>query len=132
MSKDDYLKWLELMKQDGVYYLKLKSHTIDIEIDRRRDTLESNQFESNIMVVRAPLVGCYYSAESPDQQVFVNIGDVVKQGQTIGIIEAMKLMNRIESPVSGVVKDILVSNGDAVEFDQPMITIECNEKDLNC
>lgn len=74
-------------------------------------------------VVTAPLVGTYYAAASPDAEPFVQVGDTVKKGQTLGIIEAMKLMNEIESEYDGTVKEILVKNEDVIEFGQPMFVI---------
>jgi acetyl-CoA carboxylase biotin carboxyl carrier protein len=70
------------------------------------------------------MVGTYYSAPSPTAKPFVSIGQQVKEGDTIGIIEAMKIMNQIEADQSGVVVNILVKDGDAVEFGQPLIVIE--------
>lgn len=74
-------------------------------------------------VVKSPLVGTFYSAPSPEDAPFVQIGDAVKKGQVLGIVEAMKLMNEIESEYDGVVKDILVSDAGVVEYDQPMFVI---------
>ena len=74
--------------------------------------------------VKAPLVGTYYSASAPDAEPFVQIGDTVKKGQTLGIIEAMKLMNEIESEYDGVVEDILVDNGQMVEYGQVLFVIK--------
>lgn len=74
--------------------------------------------------VKAPLVGTYYSASAPDAEPFVQIGDTVKKGQTLGIIEAMKLMNEIESGYDGVVEDILVENGQMVEYGQVLFVIK--------
>ena len=74
-------------------------------------------------VVTAPLVGTYYAAASPDAEPFVQVGDTVKKGQTLGIIEAMKLMNEIESENDGTVKEILVKNEDVIEYGQPMFVI---------
>ncbi|WP_448916559.1 acetyl-CoA carboxylase biotin carboxyl carrier protein [Eubacterium ramulus] len=74
--------------------------------------------------VKSPLVGTFYSASSPDAAPYVQVGDMVKKGQVLGIVEAMKLMNEIESEFDGTVKAILVKNGDLVEFDQPMFVIE--------
>lgn len=74
-------------------------------------------------VVTAPLVGTYYAAASPDVEPFVQVGDTVKKGQTLGIIEAMKLMNEIESEYDGTVKEILVKNEDVIEYGQPMFVI---------
>ena len=75
-------------------------------------------------VVTAPLVGTYYAAASPDAKPFVQVGDTVRKGQTLGIIEAMKLMNEIESEYDGTVKEILVKNEDVIEYGQPMFVIE--------
>lgn len=74
-------------------------------------------------VVTSPLVGVFYSASSPDAEPFVKVGDQVKKGQVLGIIEAMKLMNEIESEYDGVVEAILVNNEDTVEYGQPLFRI---------
>jgi acetyl-CoA carboxylase biotin carboxyl carrier protein len=74
-------------------------------------------------VVTSPMVGTFYRAPSPGADPFVQVGDTVKEGQTICIIEAMKLLNEIESDASGVVKEILVENGQAVEYGQPLFVI---------
>jgi acetyl-CoA carboxylase biotin carboxyl carrier protein len=74
-------------------------------------------------VVTSPMVGSFYRAPSPGADAFVQVGDTVKEGQTLCIIEAMKLLNEIESDKSGVVKEILVENGQAVEYGQPLFLI---------
>ncbi|WP_322015984.1 acetyl-CoA carboxylase biotin carboxyl carrier protein [Paraburkholderia sp. J12] len=74
-------------------------------------------------VVTSPMVGTFYRAPSPGADPFVQVGDTVKEGQTLCIIEAMKLLNEIESDVAGVVKEILVDNGQAVEYGQPLYVI---------
>lgn len=74
-------------------------------------------------VVKSPMVGTFYRAPSPGADAFVQIGDSVKEGQTICIIEAMKLLNEIECDLTGVVKEILVENGQAVEYGQPLFVI---------
>lgn len=73
--------------------------------------------------VKAPLVGTFYSASAPDAAPFVKVGDTVKKGQVLGIIEAMKLMNEIESEYDGVVESILVENGQMVEYGQNLFII---------
>ena len=75
-------------------------------------------------VVKSPLVGTYYAASSPDSAPFVKVGDKVSKGQVLGIVEAMKLMNEIESEFDGTVKEIQVENEQMVEFGQPMFVIE--------
>ncbi len=75
-------------------------------------------------LVKSPLVGTFYAAPSEDAQAFVKVGDTVKKGQTLAIVEAMKLMNEIESEFDGVVTEILVENEDNVEYGQPLFRIE--------
>ena len=74
-------------------------------------------------VVKAPMVGTFYRSPSPDAKAFVEVGQAVKEGETICIIEAMKLMNEIEADASGVVKAILVENGQPVEYGQPLFIL---------
>ena len=74
--------------------------------------------------VNAPMVGTFYTAASPGAPVFCKIGDSVSEGETVCIIEAMKILNQIEADKSGVVKAILVENAQPVEFGQPLIVIE--------
>ena len=74
--------------------------------------------------VFSPMPGVFYSAQSPDKPPFVSEGDQVKIGQTLCIIESMKIMNEIESEQSGIIKKILVNNSDPVEFNQPLFIIE--------
>lgn len=74
-------------------------------------------------VVKAPMVGTFYASASPGAAAFVKVGQQVKAGETLGIIEAMKMFNQIEADVGGTVQAILVENGQPVEFDQPMFVI---------
>ena len=80
--------------------------------------------KSSDHVVPAPMVGTYYAAPSPGAKAYVEIGDEVKVGQVLCIIEAMKMMNQIESDKSGKITAIMVQNGDPVEFGQPLFVIE--------
>ncbi len=75
-------------------------------------------------LVKSPIVGTYYSAPAPDKAPFVTVGQKVKKGDTLMIIESMKLMNEINSEFDGTVAEIMVSSGAAVEFDQPIMRIE--------
>lgn len=74
-------------------------------------------------IARSPMVGTFYRAPNPESPDFVKVGDTVKVGQTLCIIEAMKLLNEIESEQAGVIKQILCENGQGVEFDQPLFII---------
>ena len=75
-------------------------------------------------VVRAPMVGTFYASQSPGQPALVKLGQQIKVGDTLGIIEAMKMFNPIESELAGVVVKVLVENGSPVEFDQPLLVIQ--------
>ncbi|KGR93706.1 acetyl-CoA carboxylase biotin carboxyl carrier protein [Burkholderia sp. ABCPW 111] len=74
-------------------------------------------------IVTSPMVGTFYRAPSPGADPFAQVGDTVKEGQTLCIIEAMKLLNEIESDKAGVIKEILAENGQAVEYGQPLFVI---------
>ena len=74
-------------------------------------------------VVRAPMVGTFYASPAPDKPAFVSVGQAVKAGDTLGIIEAMKMFNPIEADVSGTVLKVVAENGQPVEFDQPLFVI---------
>lgn len=75
-------------------------------------------------VVKSPMVGTFYASATPGGKPFVEVGSSVKEGEPICIIEAMKIMNEIEAEVSGTVSRVLVQNGQAVEFGQPMFVID--------
>ena len=82
----------------------------------------SNELSGHL--VRSPMVGTFYRSPSPEAKAFVEVGQSVKVGDALCIVEAMKMMNRIEADKAGVVKAILINDGDAVEFDEPLIVIE--------
>lgn len=140
-------KLMELLEQSGMSEIEIKEGEESVKISRYGNTplqpqsfiqqpLPTSQANAaapssttealslNINSITSPMVGTYYSAPSPTAKPFVSIGQQVKEGDTIGIIEAMKIMNQIEADQSGVVVNILVKDGDAVEFGQPLIVIE--------
>lgn len=128
-EKDLKIKISKEKKTEVIYETVSKPATVREEVVIENNTV-SNISESNISVknendevVKSPIVGTYYSAASPENPVFVKIGDKVKSGQTLCIVEAMKIMNEIKSDVDGEVIDILVENEDIVEFNQPLIVI---------
>ncbi len=81
---------------------------------------------SNLVTIKSPIIGTFYRKPSPDKDNFVNVGDEISEGQTLCVIEAMKLFNEIESDVSGKIVKILVEDASPVEFDQPLFVIEPN------
>jgi acetyl-CoA carboxylase biotin carboxyl carrier protein len=80
--------------------------------------------DTSKLTITSPMVGTYYTAKSEGSEPFISVGDVVKKGQIIGIVEAMKLMNEIESAYDGVVEAILVKNKDMVEYGQALVTVK--------
>lgn len=92
--------------------------TVSVSIEENKEEILSGN------LIKAPLVGTFYNAPSPDADLFVQAGDTVKKGQVLGIVEAMKLMNEIESEFDGVVEKILVENEAVVEYGQPLFIIK--------
>lgn len=111
-------------------------HSLDIatsknsldDSDEHLSSINSNQAaESEVdagQYVESPMVGVAYLQPQPEAEVFVNVGDYVEAGDVVCIIEAMKLMNEIQSPISGVVSEILIENEQVVEFNQPLFRIQ--------
>ncbi len=88
------------------------------------DAQTSHSPELSGHIVRSPMVGTFYRTPSPDAKPFIEVGQKVSVGDTLCIVEAMKMMNQIEADKSGVVKAILVESGQPVEFDEPLVVIE--------
>lgn len=84
--------------------------------------------DRNTTVVRSPMVGMFYIAPSPDEGPFVSVGQEVLSGQTLAIVEAMKMMNEITAPAPGIVVEVLAANGTQVEYDQPLFRIATGER----
>ena len=80
--------------------------------------------DSSVTLVKSPLVGTFYVSPSPDEEPFVKVGDTVKKGQVVAIVEAMKLMNEIESEVDGVIAEVLVKNGEMVDYGKPLFRVK--------
>lgn len=90
------------------------------DVSQKRDDQE--QEKGNVVV--SPLVGTFYAAPSESEEPFVKVGDMVTKGQTLAIVEAMKLMNEIESEFEGIVTEICAGNGESVEYGQPLFRIK--------
>ena len=113
------LTYFEL--DQGETYLKMK---------KQRKKVLSELFQTEGMeeekgtIIKSPLVGTFYAAASPEDEAFVKEGDSIAKGQVLGIIEAMKLMNEIESDYSGTIIKVLVKNGDMVEYGEPLFVVK--------
>jgi len=142
-------KLMELLEQSGMSEIEIKEGEESVKISRYGNAplmtptipqqpaamVTPSQVEStttaankgsavNGGLISSPMVGTYYSAPSPSAKPFVTVGQHVNKGDTIGIIEAMKIMNQIEADHSGTVVEILVKDGEAVEFGQALIVIQ--------
>ncbi len=89
--------------------------------DNKEDQVSDKENEQSIL---SPMPGVFYSSQSPDKPPYVEVGDNVKAGQVLCIIESMKIMNEIESEYNGIIKKVIVNNSDPVEFNQPIFIIE--------
>lgn len=127
----------ELMKafsEAQIHELKVESDGLKISMKKDAHPTLTNHVEKQIetpsgpektagLPVKAPLVGIYYAQSAPDAKPFVSVGQTIEKGQTLCIIEAMKVMNEIKAPYSGVIQDICVEDGQLVEFDQILMHI---------
>ncbi len=80
--------------------------------------------DSKLITIKSPMIGTFYRSSSPDKPVFVNVGDEIKPGQVLCIVEAMKLFNEIEAEVSGRIVKVLIDNASPIEYDQPLFLVE--------
>ena len=136
-------KLIELVEESGITELEVQEEEGTVRISRAAPAVapaaiqyaaapvapaaapaEAPAAEISGHQVRSPMVGTFYRSPSPEAKAFVEVGQTVKVGDALCIVEAMKMMNRIEADKAGVVKAILVNDGEAVEFDQPLIVIE--------
>ncbi|MDU4798385.1 MAG: acetyl-CoA carboxylase biotin carboxyl carrier protein [Klebsiella michiganensis] len=138
-------KLIELVEESGISELEISEGEESVRISRaapnagfpvmqqayaapmmQQQPALSNAVAAEISghIVRSPMVGTFYRTPSPDAKAFIEIGQKVNAGDTLCIVEAMKMMNQIEADKSGVVKAILVESGQPVEFDEPLVVIE--------
>ncbi len=93
------------------------------ETQELSSTEEAQKEESHLHIIKSPMVGTFYRAPSPDAPPYVDIGDRIKKGDVVCIIEAMKIMNEIESDVKGEIVEVLISNEEPVEYNQPLFKV---------
>ena len=104
------------MAQDNMSAFTVMTHPIEAQ--------EPSAPAASGTFIKSPIIGTFYAAAAPGKPPFVSAGDKVTKGQVVCIVESMKLMNEITSDLDGVVREVLVSDGEAVEFDQPLIRVE--------
>jgi acetyl-CoA carboxylase biotin carboxyl carrier protein len=141
MELDDLKELIELLKETDITELQLEKDGTKVRIKREKMlspmeisvqkfgglqekvTREAEE-ETRLITVTSPIVGTFYRASSPEADPFVEVGSKIKKGQVLCIVEAMKLMNEIESEVDGIVIKVLVENGQPVEYGEPLFLIE--------
>ena len=138
-------KLIELLEESGLSEIEITEGEDKVRISKQTSSrsnhsetvVYSNQMQENndesinhkqiprngFHEVKAPMIGTYYQAAEPGAEAFVKVGDPVSQGDTLCIIEAMKMMNKIESDADGIIERVLVQNGDPVEFDEVLFLI---------
>ena len=121
----------ELSIEAGDFKLSLRTHpghTPALQaappVDPAADMAPAAATADDEHIITAPMIGTFYEAPAPGEPPFVNVGDVVEVGQTVAIIEAMKIMNEIQSDVAGTMVEVLARNGHGVEFGQPLFRIK--------
>ena len=126
-EKEIILKNISDMKQQNFIpettNMQLDNQSIinsDVKANINIDSIQEEKYK----IIKSPMVGTFYSKPSPNKETFVKTGDIVKKGQVIGIVEAMKLMNEIESEFDGEIAEICVKDGDIVEYGQPLFKIK--------
>lgn len=141
MELQDLKELIELLKETDITELQIEKDGTKVRLKRGRliqleaqkeeavpapkeEPLEKKEEPHRLLTVTAPLVGTFYRAASPDGPPLVEVGDRVKKGQVLCIIEAMKLMNEIESEVDGTLVKVLVENAQPVEYGEPLFLIE--------
>ena len=97
---------------------------VAVNVAENVNTPVANANTGNYITVKSPMIGTFYRSSKPDAPLFVNVGDEIKIGQTVCIIEAMKLFNEVEAEVAGRIVKILVDNASPVEYDQPLFLVE--------
>ena len=133
MEINDIIRLMQAVSENGLTSFKIEEGNLKLsaaEYTAPAGSGEGAQTAENTAaaidsdkIVASPLVGTFYNSSSPDAEPFVKVGDAVKKGQTLGIIEAMKLMNEIESEFDGIVEAVLVGNENVVEYGQPLFRI---------
>jgi acetyl-CoA carboxylase biotin carboxyl carrier protein len=98
--------------------------TTEFEAPDRKESDPPKDVVDNLITIKSPMIGTFYRKPSPDKDVFIEVGDIVKEGDVLCVVEAMKLFNEIESDVSGKIVKILVDDSSPVEFDQPLFLVE--------
>ena len=111
-----------IMHQVAQPVQQIVSAPVETKTETKKEAAPSS--DAKLVTIKSPMIGTFYRASGPDKPVFSNVGDEIKQGKVLCIIEAMKLFNEIESEISGRIVKILVDDASPVEYDQPLFLVE--------
>jgi acetyl-CoA carboxylase biotin carboxyl carrier protein len=109
------------------FKLRLSKKNNQTEVYQFNENIDEDQIDQNLVSIQAPLVGTFYVAANPESKPYVEVGQRVEKGDVVCLIEAMKIMNEITSPISGTIKEIKAKNAQAVGYNQVLITVEEEE-----
>ena len=124
MKTDKQTKVIAAPQAAAAFPAAVVTETVQAAVPAQENAQQTQEEILDGNVVKSPLVGTFYNAPSPDAEPYVKEGDTVKKGQVLAIVEAMKLMNEIESEFDGTVEKVLVSNEEVVEYGQPLFVIK--------
>ena len=141
MDTNKIQPYIDILNENNLTALKIKDGDFEISLERQPQTVtavaapiptsqaepataNTSATQKNGKVVTSPIIGTFYAAPSPDKPPFVEVGKAVKKGDVLFIIESMKLMNEIVSEQDGVISEIMIQNGEAVEFGTPILSIQ--------
>jgi acetyl-CoA carboxylase biotin carboxyl carrier protein len=100
------------------------SNQKDLSSSQKNSETDAKLGTDNLITIKSPMIGTFYRKPSPDKKVFIEVGDIINEGDVLCVVEAMKLFNEIESEISGKIVKILVDDSSPVEFDQPLFLVE--------
>ena len=121
------LEFFAVLQQVSEYCITALGKTNSLQIKplkEKEQLIRAQQEESNYITVKSPMIGTFYRKATPEKPAFVNVGDDIREGSVLCIIEAMKLFNEIESEVTGKIVKVLVDDNTPVEYDQPLFLVD--------
>lgn len=144
MEMENIIKLIQTVSESALTSFKYEEGDTSLTLEINRNIVYQNQPEmvpvaqqvyvetktatedgiSKNLIITSPMVGTFYAAKSEDSEPYIAVGDMVKKGQIIGIVEAMKLMNEIESEYDGIVESIMIKNQEMIEYGQPLVSIK--------
>lgn len=137
MTQEEILQLIKMVSASNLTAFRYKDNDVSLELEamgrteaepvitnRKLPVQEIETEKEELLVIKSPMVGTFYASKSEKSEPFIQVGDKIKKGQVIGIVEAMKLMNEIEADCDGVVEKIAVQNKSMIEYGQPLVFLK--------